>query len=233
MEKKVCLLTGASGLFGTLFIQRFAADYQVAGVSHGRDIPAQAHPVAAPQHPSGPSTSQTDAAYVVRADLSRPEECVRVIQTVLDRFGKVDLLVHAAAIRCFSPLLAPEALNPAETLFNLNLVASMRLGSALAAKFWRFHCSENSRCNRNFINISSSAGLYVYPDHGQALYAASKAALNQLTYHMASEFWDIGVRVNAIAPDTFPGRVSAFEVIDSVHRIAHSDCTGQVLPICP
>jgi NAD(P)-dependent dehydrogenase (short-subunit alcohol dehydrogenase family) len=227
MEKKVCLLTGASGLFGTLFIQRFAADYQIAGVRHGRDIPPQA------RHPAGPSTPQSDAVYIIRADLSKPEGCDRVIQTVLDRFGKVDLLVHAAAIRCFSPLLAPGALNPAETLFNLNLVASMRLAIALAAKFWRLHCSENSHCNRNVINISSSAGLYVYPDHGQALYAASKAALNQLTYHLASEFWDIGVRVNAIAPDTFPGRVSASEVIDCVHRIAHSDCTGQVVPICP
>lgn len=233
MEKKVCLITGASGFFGTLFIQRFVADYQIVGVRRNHNITGLPHVRVAQLHPSAASVAQADIIHSVGADLSRREECERVVQTVLDSFGRVDLLVHAAGIRCFSPLLAPSALTPAETLFNLNLFASMRLATSVAEKFWRFHGAENWRCNRNIINISSSAGLYIYPDLGQALYAASKAALNQLTYHLASEFWDLGVRVNAIAPDTFPGRVSASRVIDSVYQIAHSDCTGQILPICP
>ena len=61
----------------------------------------------------------------------------------------------------------------------------------------------------------------MYPDLGQALYASSKAALNHLTYHLASELWDIGVRVNAVAPDTFPGRVSIDDIRTAVTLGAH------------
>jgi len=48
---------------------------------------------------------------------------------------------------------------------------------------------------------------------------------------MASEFRDLGVRVNAVAPDTFPGRVSTAEVLDAVLAFDKSQQTGQVVPV--
>ncbi len=54
------------------------------------------------------------------------------------------------------------------------------------------------------MNISSTAGIYIYPGHGQSIYSASKAALNYLSMHMGDEFSSIGVRVNALAPTSFP-----------------------------
>jgi NAD(P)-dependent dehydrogenase (short-subunit alcohol dehydrogenase family) len=88
---------------------------------------------------------------------------------------------------------------------------------------------ENLARNRNVINISSTAGVYVYPDLGQSVYAATKAALNQLSYHLAAEFWDIGVRVNAIAPDSFPSRVQTGVVLDAIRRTDQGDRTGKVV----
>lgn len=57
------------------------------------------------------------------------------------------------------------------------------------------------RSNRNVVNLSSTAGLFVYPDLGQSVYAASKAALNHLTYHLASDF--CGFCVGALPPPLF------------------------------
>ncbi len=51
--------------------------------------------------------------------------------------------------------------------------------------------------------MSSTAGLYVYHGLNQAAYGTSKAALNFLTIHLASEFRLLNVRVNATAPNTF------------------------------
>lgn len=116
-------------------------------------------------------------------------------------------------------------------MFNVNILAPLRLSLSLAKTFWHVDPPMNVQLNRNIVNISSTAGLFVYPNTGEALYASSKAALNHLTYHLASEFWDLGIRVNAVAPDTFPGRVSFDEVLDAIIMLDESDGTGDVLPL--
>jgi NAD(P)-dependent dehydrogenase (short-subunit alcohol dehydrogenase family) len=152
-----------------------------------------------------------------------------VVQKALEVFGRVDLLVNAAAIRRFSPLLGDGA--GAADLFKINVFAPLQLSLCLARTFWRADPAANVQFNRNILNVSSTAGLFVYPGQGQALYASSKAALNHLTYHLAIELWDLGIRVNAVAPDTFPGRVSVNEVLEAMIAFDESTETGQVLPL--
>jgi NAD(P)-dependent dehydrogenase (short-subunit alcohol dehydrogenase family) len=125
--------------------------------------------------------------------------------------------------------LTPGAIDLAEALFQINLQAPLRLSVGLAQALWRSDPADNLRLNRNIINVSSTAGLFVYPDLGQALYGTSKAALNHLTYHLASEFWDIGVRVNAIAPNSFPGIVSTGRVLEAITTFDAGSHTGEVL----
>jgi NAD(P)-dependent dehydrogenase (short-subunit alcohol dehydrogenase family) len=73
------------------------------------------------------------------------------------------------------------------------------------------------------------AGVKVYRGLGQSVYAASKAALNQLTLHMADEYRSFGIRVNAIAPDSFPRIVSVKSVVAVVRRVDKGDMTGKIL----
>jgi NAD(P)-dependent dehydrogenase (short-subunit alcohol dehydrogenase family) len=116
-------------------------------------------------------------------------------------------------------------------MFQINVLAPLRLSVALARGFLVRDVEANIRHNRNIINISSTAGLFVYEDAQQAIYASTKAALNHLTYHLASEFWELGIRVNAVAPDTFPGRISVDEVLKAVVRFDDSVETGQILAL--
>ena len=235
MTDRVCLLTGASGFLGTAFIERFADDYAIAAVHHSRlvEFATQTQFFVDPLQPSGPLATARRPVYAVRADLSRPDEVRKVIDEVLCRFGRVDVLINGAALRCFSSLTDTLALESAETLVSVNLLAILRLCAGLVEQFWRFDPDANTRLNRNVINISSSAGLFVYQDQGQGLYAASKAALNHLTYHLASELWDFGLRVNAVAPDSFPGRVATMDVLDAIHDLDNSEQTGKIISICP
>jgi NAD(P)-dependent dehydrogenase (short-subunit alcohol dehydrogenase family) len=231
---RVCLLTGGSGLLGGAFIERYAARYRIVAVHHRSAIPfaTQEQQFVDPLFPSREIDANRNAVYAIRADIASFDEIDRVVSEALSRFRRVDLLINGAAVRSWSPLLAAGALDTAETSWQVNVLAPLRFSVALAQRFWCFEPSENLRFNRNIVNISSTAGLFVYPDLGQALYGTSKAALNHLTYHLASELWDIGIRANAVAPDTFPGRVSKESVLDTIVRLDDSEQTGHIVRLC-
>ncbi|HEY7388469.1 MAG TPA: SDR family oxidoreductase [Bryobacteraceae bacterium] len=231
--KRVCLLTGASGLLGKAFIERYACHYQIVAVHHRTAIAfaTQDQEFIDPLEPEREIGANSHAVYAIRADLSKQHEIDRVVAEAAAQFGRVDLLINAAAVRYFSPVLKPGGLDGAERLFEINLQAPLRLSVGLAQALWRSNPADNLRLNRNIINLSSTAGLFIYPDLGQALYGTSKAALNHLTYHLASEFWDIGVRVNAIAPNTFPGIVATERVLEAIAAFDAGTQTGEVLSL--
>jgi NAD(P)-dependent dehydrogenase (short-subunit alcohol dehydrogenase family) len=141
------------------------------------------------------------------------------------------VIINAAAYRSFGSLLAAGGAETAQYSMEVNVVAPLRLSIACAQRFWVGRTSENLRENRNIVNISSTAGRYVYPDSGQAVYAASKAALDHLNYHLASELWNIGVRVNAVAPNTFPALVDTPRVLDAIVALDRGDQTGEIIVI--
>jgi NAD(P)-dependent dehydrogenase (short-subunit alcohol dehydrogenase family) len=231
--KRVCLLTGASGLLGSAFIQRYADRYQIVAV-HNREplsFPTQEQQFVDPLDPSRPLSANGRSVYSIRADISIAAEIDRLVFEVITRFGGVDLLVNGAAVRAWRHLLSAGSLQDDEEVFRVNLLAPLRVSVTLANTFFRLDPTANLALNRNIVNISSTAGLLVYPDLGQALYAASKAALNHLTYHLASEFWDIGIRVNAVAPDTFPGRSSLDEVLAIITGLDEAHETGRVVRV--
>jgi NAD(P)-dependent dehydrogenase (short-subunit alcohol dehydrogenase family) len=113
--------------------------------------------------------------------------------------------------------------------FEVNVGVPLKLAVEVARKFWRYRDRENAEMNRNVINVSSIAGMNIYPDSGQSVYSASKAALNHLTYHMAHEFHDFRVRVNATAPDSFPAIVPIERMAETILRLDKGDMTGKIL----
>lgn len=229
---RVCLLTGAGGPLGAALLHDFADRYQFVVIEHESPLycATQDQQFVDPLDPSAEPVGPPPV-HAIRADLTRPAEVTKAVRETLDTFGGIDLLVNGAACRDWAPLLADGALDRAEETFAVNVLAPLRLALEAARLGWRDTTPENLERNRNVVNVSSTAGLFAYPDLGQGIYGTSKAALNHLTYHLASEFWDIGVRVNAIAPDTFPGRVSVRRVLDAIADLDSSDQTGQIVHI--
>ncbi|WWC88192.1 uncharacterized protein L201_003097 [Kwoniella dendrophila CBS 6074] len=81
------------------------------------------------------------------------------------------------------------------------------------------------------INVSSISGLMKSASGGQFAYAASKAALVQMTKVMAQEFLPLKIRVNQIAPGIYPSEMTAGDSDEHTHKSDLSDTEkGKGLP---
>lgn len=231
-DKRVCLLTGAGGRLGAMFCQLFGAHYYIAAV-HRHNLPpvtSQLRWLVDPLAPEATLPENQNAVYAIQADLRNEADLHRVIEVTLARFGRIDLLVNAAVHSVWAPMLDGDALYRSfHEQMDVNVFVPLRLSALVVEKFWKYREVENRHANRSVVNVSSTAGLYVYPGSGQSVYSASKAALNYLTMHMAQEFGAIGVRVNALAPDGFPRVIPTELAADAVRRLSESDANGRIL----
>lgn len=135
-------------------------------------------------------------ASYTQADLSKKEDVRRLMETVVQKHGRLDVLVNNAGI---SEVIPHASLKEATAeiwrkLYEVNVIAPWLLigeaESALrqSAKEGRPSC---------IVNISSHAG--VRPKGASIPYAVSKAALNHMTKLLAATLGPV-IRVNAIAP---------------------------------
>ncbi|WP_330233675.1 SDR family oxidoreductase [Nocardia sp. NBC_00508] len=230
-ERRVCLLTGASGTLGDAFCRAYYRDYDIVAVcrTHTPAAPSQLEWYVDPLAPDAAVPENDSRIFVVRSDLTQPGEVERVVDLALARFGHVDLLVNNAAHIRLHPrgiVDGDAALADFDPHFALNVGVPLRFSARLAQRCWLHAGPENRARNRNIVNVSSISGSEVYP--GQTLYSASKAALNQLTRNIAAEFAEFGVRANAIAPNSFPTLVPTEQVARAIVELDASDGTGAV-----
>lgn len=124
----------------------------------------------------------------VQSDLTQPGAAQEVIDAVIDRFGRLDVIVNNAGQVASSPVESHDA--PAlRDILDVNLLAPDALLTAALP-----HLQPGA----TIVNISSVNA--VLPPMGAAIYGASKAALNLWTRGMAKELGPRGIRVNAVAP---------------------------------
>jgi NAD(P)-dependent dehydrogenase (short-subunit alcohol dehydrogenase family) len=174
---KVVIITGAGSGIGRATAHAFArAGAQVLGVGRRTD-----------------ALEETAAEYsgiaTHSADLRTPQAPQNVIDDATGRWGRLDVLVNNAGATKVMPLAHTTA-DGIDDLFSLNVTAPSLLARAALPHL--------RRTNGSIVNVSSTYGHRPLP--GAAHYAASKAALEQLTRSWALELAPDGVRVNALAP---------------------------------
>src|SRR5262249_25257665 len=111
----------------------------------------------------------------------------------------------------------------------MNFALPLKLSIALALASCGDQVRANLTCNMNIVNVSSTEGLKISRGLNQSIYSSSKAALIFLTRHMADEFGAIGVRVNALAPNTFPRIVPTASVVEGIRTLDGGTMTGKAL----
>lgn len=232
MNGKVCLLTGAGGLLGSAFCARFASAYIIAGVYRTR-VPlagAEGESFFDPLDPQAPLVENDDRVFRINADLTDDRDLDRVVELVLARYDRIDVLVNGAARMTHASILDAERFfAELSAQLELNAAVPAKLAALIARRFWSTRGPENARLNRCVVNVSSVTSLRVHPGVHLAAYGASKAALNQLTAFMADEFRAFSVRANTLAPTSFPAIVAVEDVVEAIGRLIESDRNGELV----
>ncbi|HET7718818.1 MAG TPA: SDR family oxidoreductase, partial [Acidimicrobiales bacterium] len=152
---------------------------------------------------TGPAGEVVDAIRAVGGeavanadDVSSWTGSANIIQTAIDAFGKLDVLVNNAGIVRDRMLVSMEE-------HEIDAVLAVHLKGTLAtmrhaANHWRDRAKTGEDVQGRIINTSSGAGL-----HGsiaQTVYSAAKAGIAAATLVAAAELGRYGVTANAIAP---------------------------------
>ena len=131
-------------------------------------------------------------AIVVQGDVSKDEDCRRIVATTMEQLGRLDLLVNSAGatqITKFSELTLQNA-DDLQRIYAVNVVGSYQMARAAQP-----HLAASGR--GAIVNISSIAGQ---TGSGSSIaYVLSKGALNTLTMTL-SRLFSPQIRVNAILP---------------------------------
>ncbi len=136
-------------------------------------------------------TAAGGRAETATLDLRDEESVAGLAQSVKERFGRCDILVNNAGVaKTGSPLHETEP-DAWENMMATNLRGPYLMIRAFAPLMIAARAG-------HIVNISSLAGHN--PLKNGAAYAASKWGLNGLTYSVAEELRDYGVRVSAVAP---------------------------------
>jgi NAD(P)-dependent dehydrogenase (short-subunit alcohol dehydrogenase family) len=140
----------------------------------------------------------------------------------------IDHLLHAAADLRFLGPISDSMLYAIEARrqLDVNVIAPAVLCSALFQYHWKNVPVAEQQAS--VVLVSSLSGTSVFPDTGQAIYAASKAALNALTLHMAAEFGSYGIRVNGLGPNAFPAIIKTEIVAKAALRLLKEPTTGKI-----
>lgn len=198
LDGRVVIVTGAGGGIGRAHALAFAAE--------GARVVVNDIGVGLDGSPAGGGSAAQGVVDEIKAaggeavangsNVADWAQAEQLIQTAVDSFGGLDVLVNNAGIvrdRMFA--------NTSEAEFDAVVAVHLKGHFATmkhAAAYWRAKSKAGEAVDARIINTSSGAGLQ--GSVGQANYSAAKAGIAALTLVASAEMGRFGVSVNAIAP---------------------------------
>ena len=186
LEDKVALVTGGAARIGAEICRTLANAGAIVAIHCHRSLAAAEDLVEEIEASGG-------EAFVVRGDLAEDDDRVALIESVIDRAGRLDILVNNASIFEKIPLEEMTS-DAAQMMWKVNAEAPLMLIQH-AAPHLRFEGKGDPGSVINMIDNSSGRNDWPELSH----YCASKAALLSITRSLAQELAP-SIRVNAVGP---------------------------------
>lgn len=187
LEGQVAVIIGGTGhLCGSMGVALARAGAEVILV--GRNPESAIEKLAAIDDFGGKS-------WFYQADVSNRKDIEKLLAHVIERSGKVDILVNGAGVGSNTPFL--EITDEEYTqLVDINFSSIFRACQIFGEYF--IHSVERN----SIINVGSMAGMM--PISGLNGYSAAKAAVHNLSKNLAREWAEHDIRVNTLVPGFFP-----------------------------
>jgi 3-oxoacyl-[acyl-carrier protein] reductase len=183
LESKVAIITGGSRGIGKSICESFAQNGCNVAFTYNNSKES-AESLVKELNGSGIK------AKAYKSDASNFDDATKLVEDVLDDFGKIDILVNNAGIKKDNLLMRMEK-SDFDSVINTNLSSVFNLTKASIKTFLK-------QRNGSIINISSVVG--VKGNAGQSNYSASKAGILGFSKSIALELGSRNIRSNVIAP---------------------------------
>lgn len=183
LQGKVAIVTGASRGIGRATALALAAEGANVVVNYASSSQAADAVVAE-------ITQAGSGAIALQADVSKADQVDAMVSAVMDKWGRVDVLVNNAGITRDTLLLRMKP-EDWQAVIDLNLTGVFLCTRAISKIMLK------QKAGR-IVNITSVSGLVGNP--GQANYSAAKAGVVGFTKAVAKELAPRGITVNAVAP---------------------------------
>jgi 3-oxoacyl-[acyl-carrier protein] reductase len=189
LDGGVALVTGGSRGIGRAIVELLAEAGMNVIFTYRENVTAAAEVVA---------TRSDQRITAEPLDVRHSTACVALVEKIVERHGRIDLLVNNAGVIRDNPLTNLED-EDVSLVLDTNVTGTINVSRAVAP----YMISQRAG---SIINISSVAGEK--GGRGQTNYAASKGALNAFTRALAVELAPRGIRVNAVAPGVIETEMS-------------------------
>jgi meso-butanediol dehydrogenase/(S,S)-butanediol dehydrogenase/diacetyl reductase len=141
------------------------------------------------------SCSAPDRASPALGDVRHVSHCRRIIQTAIDRHGRIDILVNSAGVLVYKPFL-----EVTEKDFDLCIETNLKGACFTTQAALHFMIPQNRGVIINITSVAGHSGTA-----GETIYCSSKGGLVLLTRSLARELSSTGVRFVSVAPAIIEG----------------------------
>ena len=183
LKDKACIVSGVGPGLGSEIALAFARE--------GADVAIGARTEERLQAVQREIESRGRRAVYARTDITEPDQCDRLVATTVDAFGKVDVLVHNAAMPDVRQPFEDVDLDAWRRIMDTNLFGTLQLTKSVIPAM-----KEQGAGSIVFVNSMITRKVLRL----QGGYATSKAALLTAAQALAKELGPHGIRVNTIVP---------------------------------
>ncbi|HEY9639727.1 MAG TPA: glucose 1-dehydrogenase [Coleofasciculaceae cyanobacterium] len=191
LQGKNALITGASSGIGQAIAIRLAQEGCNIAINYRRKVEEGEYTEKMALQSAQAAGSSGVQSLLVQGDVSKENDIIRMVNTVVEKFGSLDILINNAGIQTEHP--SHEI--PTDQ-FDQVIAVNLR-GAYLCARETIKHLLAQQRPGV-IINVSSVHEIIPRPMY--LSYSISKAGMGSLTKTLALEYADRGIRINAIAP---------------------------------
>ena len=199
IKGKVALVVGATGAFGSVAARTYAgAGCKVSLTGGNKSVLEKI---------SDEISKGGCENLTINERPSSENECQKIVNATVKKFGRIDILVVASGINQVSKVdeMSPDTFS---TVMDVNVTQSWLMAREVTKQM------KNQGEGGKIVLVSSARGLLGHPA-GYTAYCASKSAVDGITKALGCELGVTGITVNAIAPTVFRSPLTSWMFEDN------------------